>query len=86
MVCLRKLSTTLRSLPLPHLQAPSLEDALNAICYDLCNRWMRRADALCASQGAELPRHANPFALVTAAHLTALRTRADVDRRLAAKR
>ena len=37
-------------------------------------------------QLAELPHHANPFALVTAAHLSALRTRADVDRRLAAKR
>ena len=35
---------------------------------------------------AELPHDANPFALVTVAHLTALRTRADVDRRLAAKR
>ncbi len=35
---------------------------------------------------AELPHDANPFALVTAAHLTALRTRVDVDRRLAAKR
>ncbi len=37
-------------------------------------------------QLSELPHHANPFALVTAAHLSALRTRADVDRRLAAKR
>jgi len=37
-------------------------------------------------QLAELPHDANPFALVTAAHLSALRTRADVDRRLAAKR
>ena len=34
----------------------------------------------------ELPHEANPFALVTAAHLSALRTRTDVDRRLAAKR
>ena len=37
-------------------------------------------------QLADLPHDANPFALVTAAHLSALRTRADVDRRLAAKR
>ena len=35
---------------------------------------------------AELKREANPFALVTAAHLTALRTRRDVGRRFAAKR
>jgi hypothetical protein len=37
-------------------------------------------------QLSEPPHHANPFALVKAAHLLALRTRADVDCRLAAKR
>jgi hypothetical protein len=35
---------------------------------------------------AELRRDSNPFALVTAAHLSALRTRHDTDRRFAAKR
>jgi flagellar biosynthesis/type III secretory pathway protein FliH len=35
---------------------------------------------------AELKRDANPFALVTAAHLSALRTRHDTARRFAAKR
>ena len=35
---------------------------------------------------AELKRDANPFALVTAAHLSALRTRHDTQRRFAAKR
>jgi hypothetical protein len=54
-----------------------------------CEHWFRFPTAKLLDHEhrlVELQREANPFALVTAAHLMTLRTRHDDDRRFAAKR